>query len=275
MVFALKLWAKAFDLNDPSGANGPPTMSSYCLTLMAIAYLQSRRVLPNLQANVRARVPNDNVTEEPDTVWIGWGKDQGTKAHVGFDRSPPAGWTCGEPNLTAAQALRDFFSFFNKSQSASADKSNIFAGEPDFLPGVGKFEYDSEILSVVQGGVAPRARVQGISNREDANLRQRLIDEGMDLEQVKVVMQKRKEEAERKEAEIGKGDKGIQPRLWEDKVLVVQDPFLWSKVSLRSATGKVYLTAELRGRYEQRRLEAVRRGELFAPHRRFRSHSGY
>jgi len=217
MVYALKLWAKAFNLNDPSGANGPPTMSSYCLTLMAIAYLQVRGVLPNLQSSVRAKVPNDNITEEADTVWIGWGKDQGTKAHVGFDRSPPAGWKSAEPGLTAAQALRDFFSFFNKQSNPKS---------PD------AFQYDSQIVSIVQGGVAARAKDQGESNREEAKLREQLVEQEADPEYIKSILQQKREEHEKKENEIGKGDNGIQPRQWEDKVLVVQDPFLWNKVDL-------------------------------------------
>ena len=215
MVYALKLWAKALDLNDPSGAHGPPTMSSYCLTLMAIAHLQFRGILPNLQANVQAKIPIDNITEEPDTVWVGWGKDQGTKAHIGFDRFPPAEWKSAEPELTAAAALRDFFSFFNKQ--AVPKSSN-------------RFLYDSQIVSIVQGGVAARAKSQGESNREEAKLRQQMIDQGAEAEQIKQVLQQRREEQERQESQSGKGDKGIQPRQWEDKALVVQDPFLWNKV---------------------------------------------
>jgi hypothetical protein len=216
MIYALKLWAKAFDLNDPSGAHGPPTMSSYCLTLMAIAYFQSRGILPNLQANVHAKIPNDNITEEPDTVWIGWGKDQGTKAHIGFDRSPPAGWKSAEPEVTAATALRDFFSFFTKQANPKSPN---------------KFSYDTQIISIVQGGVAARAKDPGDSNRQEAKLRQQLLEQGAEPEHLKKVLQQRREEQEEQELQIGKGDNGIQPRQWEDKALVVQDPFLWNKAS--------------------------------------------
>lgn len=40
MVFFLKKWAKSLGLNDPSGANGPSSFSSYCLALMTVGFLQ-------------------------------------------------------------------------------------------------------------------------------------------------------------------------------------------------------------------------------------------
>ena len=40
LLFAIKRWAKAADLNDPAGRDGPPSFSSYSLTLMTIAWLQ-------------------------------------------------------------------------------------------------------------------------------------------------------------------------------------------------------------------------------------------
>lgn len=60
-------------------------MSSYCLTLMAIAYLQHIGHLPNLQADINVpEVCRPEDTSEHDVVWVSWGKEQGVKAHVGF-----------------------------------------------------------------------------------------------------------------------------------------------------------------------------------------------
>ncbi|KAN0065795.1 hypothetical protein ACQY0O_000925 [Thecaphora frezii] len=49
MVFFLKHWFSQRELNDPSGAKGPMSLSSYTIALMAIQYLQLRGLLPNLQ----------------------------------------------------------------------------------------------------------------------------------------------------------------------------------------------------------------------------------
>lgn len=46
----IKYWAKQRLLNDPSGASGTVSLSSYTLILLVISYLQHRRVLPNLQS---------------------------------------------------------------------------------------------------------------------------------------------------------------------------------------------------------------------------------
>lgn len=40
MILFIKTWAKARSLNDPSGANGPSSFSSYCLALMCVAFMQ-------------------------------------------------------------------------------------------------------------------------------------------------------------------------------------------------------------------------------------------
>ncbi|EIW55746.1 Nucleotidyltransferase [Trametes versicolor FP-101664 SS1] len=49
----IKLWVKSVDLNNPSGEidKGPRSFSSYAITLMTVAYLQSTGHLPNLQAD--------------------------------------------------------------------------------------------------------------------------------------------------------------------------------------------------------------------------------
>lgn len=45
----IKFWAKQRHLNDPSGSSGITSFSSYTLVLLVISYLQSLRLLPNLQ----------------------------------------------------------------------------------------------------------------------------------------------------------------------------------------------------------------------------------
>ena len=199
LIHALKLWASAQQVNDPSGAKSAPTMSSYCLTLMAIAFLQFRGHLPNLQTAVTYEIPDVPSAEGDDIIWVGWGKDEGTKCHVGFDPDPPKGWTPRAPDLTAEEALRGFFEFYSRNK--------LRAGEI-------KFDFQTQVVSILNGGIMDRAVGLGVLAREAAS-------------GVKVS----KEERVRKEMEIGKGDLGLQPRNWSDRRLVVQDPFIWQKVS--------------------------------------------
>lgn len=112
-------------------------MSSYCVTLMAIAYLQHLKVLPNLQAGVDvppSADPRDTGLE--NTVWLSWGKEQGDIAHIWFERRAPAGWVSSSADLTAAEAVRGFFQFFSRVQ--------------------GSFNPDNSFISILNGGVTTR-----------------------------------------------------------------------------------------------------------------------
>ncbi|GMK53949.1 hypothetical protein CspeluHIS016_0105350 [Cutaneotrichosporon spelunceum] len=127
MIHVLKLWLELHDLNDPAGNKGPRTMSSYCLTLMAIAYLQHLAVLPNLQSGVQGPASADpSYRGLKNTVWVSWGKEKGDAAHIWFERRPPAGWASAQPRLTAAEAVRGFFKFFSKARWGSFDPNTQF-----------------------------------------------------------------------------------------------------------------------------------------------------
>lgn len=173
MVHALKLWASSHKLNDPSGARAPATMSSYCLTLMAIAYLQHIGHLPHLQAdtNVPEVCRPEEGTSEHDAVWISWGKGQGVKAHVGFSLSPPDDWKPSIPNLTAADAIRGFFEVFSLNGSAP------LRGE--------KFDRVIQIVSILQGGIVPRAKEYGQEVRESQQRRDTLLNLASSLERIR------------------------------------------------------------------------------------------
>ncbi|CAE6413282.1 unnamed protein product [Rhizoctonia solani] len=66
LIFFLKRWAKSYGLNDPSAQSGPPGFSSYCLALMTVAYLQTRKALPSLQAQFDGVSAN----RDQDGVWM-------------------------------------------------------------------------------------------------------------------------------------------------------------------------------------------------------------
>lgn len=201
-------------------------MSSYCLTLMIIAYLQHRGILPNLQGKVKTVSPDDFARQDQDVIWVGWGKNQGIKANIGFERAPPSTWKPSEPGLTAAQALRDFFSFFNRTRTQGD-----------------RFDYSKEILSILQGGVASRAKPQGQTQREDDNMRREMAKAGKSIQEIDAAVKAWKAKMDLDRPNIGKGDQGIQSKLWEEKTLVVQDPFLWQKASHIRAPSSSLLTS--------------------------------
>jgi DNA polymerase sigma len=200
LIHCLKLWSKANHVNDPSGKDGMPTMSSYCLTLMAIGYLQHRGILPNLQEDVEVRVPDYPETEGKDVIWAAWGKPSGLKINVGFSDKAPADW---EPStkLTVSEAVRGFFSHFARTGSGRA------------------FQYNTQVVSILNGGIINRAKPQGQETQEAQQRKAAGIPAPT------------KEEMIARETYMGKGDQGIQPRNWSERRLVVQDPFIWQKVS--------------------------------------------
>ncbi|WVQ73196.1 hypothetical protein IAR50_002761 [Cryptococcus sp. DSM 104548] len=215
MIHTLKLWSSSHNLNDPSGSRGPATMSSYCLTLMAIAYLQPIGHLPNLQENVHVpEVNRPEDTSEDDVVWVSWGKDQGIKARVGFDLEPED-WIQQEKDLTAADAIRGFFEFFSLSGTAP------LRGE--------KIDRDSEIVSILMGGIVPRAKAYGQEMREASERQQLLENMGVPAHKIRSSNDDMRLARLAEEPKMGKGDRGIQPRNWGQNRLVVQDPFLWLK----------------------------------------------
>ena len=202
-------------------------MSSYCLTLMAISYLQYCGCLPNLQVDVRVAIPDlPDDASDPDVIWVGYGRDQGFKAHVGFSKSPPSDWVSRDPDLTAGTAIRGFFRYFSQSYDPSEDR----------------FDYSSSILSVLNGGVLPRARAAGYAKRAE------LSAMGLTNDEIVQVMNDRQSQVDR-EDDMGKGNEGIQPKSWADKKIVVQDPFLWRKESHRLfCSAKLMMSRIVRGR---------------------------
>jgi hypothetical protein len=220
LIHSLKLWASAQEINDPSGKKGPSSMSSYCLTLMAIGYLQYRGNLPNLQVDVKYTLPDRLDLDEPDVVWVGWRKPQGIKAHVSFEKIAPRGWKPREPDLTASEALRGFFAFFSLTSAT---------------PGSPRFDFANQIVSVLNGGVIKRAYPQA---QQTCDVQARIADSRSNETRTK-------EKALAQEMMTGKGDRGIQPRNWGERRLVVQDPFIWQKVNTISSSAEMRRQEEL------------------------------
>lgn len=170
---------------------------------MAIGYLQHLGALPNLQEDVDVRRPEHPEDLAEDVVWGGYGKDQGMKIHVGFSDSPPPGWTPRDPSLTAAKAVRGFFDFFTPNEHKR------YSSSPPF-------DYVNQMVSIANGGVIKRALPLGGMQAQVQTRRAQGLPEPSRAD---------------REANMGKGMDGIQPNNWGERRLVVQDPFIWQKVS--------------------------------------------
>jgi len=108
MIYVIKYWARNRELNDPSALRATP--SSYTYALMTIAFLQMRRLLPNLQR------PSD--AEYPDPVKHIWfrkvARYSGKMVHMKCDVQVLASdkWEPSREVPTHRQALIEWFSYW-------------------------------------------------------------------------------------------------------------------------------------------------------------------
>ncbi|KAG8722363.1 hypothetical protein FRC08_003314 [Ceratobasidium sp. 394] len=104
MIFFLKRWARSYGLNDPSAQTGPPGFSSYCLALMTVAYLQTRRILPSVQA----RFDGAPADRDQHGVWL---RVKG-KPSLWCDTrwEEVGGWDC--PDVPLEEAVYGWFKFW-------------------------------------------------------------------------------------------------------------------------------------------------------------------
>ena len=279
LIHTVKTWAKSRNLNDSSGAKGSPTLSSYCWTLMSIAYMQIIGKLPNLQDAVSVRAAG----REDCVIWVSWGKPQGQAANIGF--AEPR-----EDGLAAAAAREDdvgsivkgFFAFYHtmfRDDREPADKPlAIYDGR---VPST-----RHHVISVWKGGLTNRstsidasssskrrvdkqkgqacggdAVISGLEQNE-----QTTIEEEVENANVQEASQTLPNERDNRGArakgrnrslpaeELARGppvDGFAQPQRWAKAELVVQDPFLHDKVSHVQVAGILQsvdqrLAAELR-----------------------------
>ena len=198
-------------------------MSSYCLVLMAIGYLQYLGLLPNLQSGVPFAIPDDSSKPTGETTWVSWNREQGIKAKVGFSRLPPNTWTPKSLDLSLSQVIRGFFEHFSRA---------------------GDFRHKERLVSILNGGILERSEPQGKDADDVRLLRSSLADQGFSLPEMAQVLKTRAADKLENERYMGKGNKGTQPRFWSERTLVVQDPFLWQKVGPETACNSPQLTRQ-------------------------------
>lgn len=227
-IHVIKSWAKARNLNDPSGEHGIPTLSSYSWVLICIAYLQSGGFLPNLQdPSLVAKARREDAS-----AWVQFGKPEGQK--IGIQFAPH----------TLAPAIKTVDSEW---KSLGKHVSVFFAWMGDFLKQPqdarsghsGREWHGNAGFSVYRGGLfqrtTPYVRTSRKAIEEENRLRNernrakdRAKAEAKGFEGISATL----EEAQNFNSDNDNQEgSSAEPRTWKSHPLVVQDPFIHGKVS--------------------------------------------
>lgn len=150
LIHVVKTWAKCRNLNDSSGSQGSPTLSSYCWTLMCIAYLQSIGKLPNLQDSESVK----KCGRENCVIWVSWGKPQGQAANIGFaDPLVDDSAAFQTPIDDIGEIVKGFFTFYYNMLR----KDEGYEGEPTVIHNGRVPDARLHIISVWKGGLTDRS----------------------------------------------------------------------------------------------------------------------
>ncbi|KAF8317675.1 hypothetical protein DL93DRAFT_2165525 [Clavulina sp. PMI_390] len=194
LLYFVKLWAKAHGLNSPALGGRDRSFSSYCYALMAVGYLQHIGALPNLQSEFANLAVNDR-----QGFWL---RDKRNTARVfcdiRFSKDPPATWTPSVNMPSASDTIKGWFRYWGIQHDYETTKMSIRYGGP--LSREGSFaEPDPK-----------QSKPPEIPPRSDGRLFSYSLDEaGL-------------------QAFLAEPD----PERWNDNLLVVEDPFIRSKVPL-------------------------------------------
>ncbi|WWC85710.1 uncharacterized protein L201_000576 [Kwoniella dendrophila CBS 6074] len=251
LICFVKNWYKVKSGKDPKTSNriNPFKLSSYCLSLICISYLQHIGHLPNLQKNINVKEysTEEDWLNDDELVWSEWGKLQGTSSHTFFTKSVPHDWKASDPTLTVDQAVRGFFRFF------SQNPPQTYFSSIDPSENVDQFVPLYQIISPLDGGITSRSAPyksptlvkmnESIIGDKDQQIRYYLVYKGYSTDQIKLIMNEWKiQKAKKLRMEMGKGNLGLQPPEWEKNRLVVQDPFIWTKNQAASMDDQAFDT---------------------------------
>lgn len=252
----VKFYTKARGLNDPSGAKGPVTFSSYTLILMVIAYLQNIDFLPNLQDP--DLIAQHGVTPRRffSTPKVRWRRGQMTKlvGSVGWDVTfveELDDWN--PPPTTLRELARGFFDYYGETFDPQQNCISIQNGAPSprakaYVP---ESNFEKEILArkngkqSLQGGEMSAEEMRRQEN-EDAVLEafaeeraKKLVgdedgpnagfdllhgDQDDGLEENFDAQDQELDRASRSSSPVA-FENFHEPERWATRLLVVQDPF--------------------------------------------------
>ncbi|OCF59763.1 hypothetical protein L486_02436 [Kwoniella mangroviensis CBS 10435] len=229
LIYTIKKWYKYISGKDPKLSNRQNKfkLSSYCLSLICIGYLQHIGQLPNLQEDVIARRYDtiEEMMKDDELIWGEWGRTQGRAFHTSFSNKPKESWKVRDTKMVVAEVIRGFFQYFAQDTIDTKSESTYAESSDHFNP-------ITHIISPLNGGIIPRTLIY--NDKIYANLEKDqmtyLKGKGYDPFQISLIMQHyRMAKSLQMEMRMGKGDGGIQSYEWCERKLVVQDPFRWMK----------------------------------------------
>lgn len=232
----VKFYFRQRQLNDPSGARGPVTFSSYTLILLVIAYLQHLNLVPNLQSDEivqSARVPRRKFWSRPrqnirrKTVHVsastGWDTTYAERIPKDFQWTPAV-----IPGGVAELAL-GFFNYYGRF-----------------------FEPENEVVAIASGGSFRRARpirsfteaahgkkkTQLAPSEKDATALEETLgadrrNEGNGGDENEAEEDPEVTRASRSSSPVAYG-RFSEPYDWQDQNIVVQDPFILTRNTARN-----------------------------------------
>ncbi|KZO91943.1 hypothetical protein CALVIDRAFT_541427 [Calocera viscosa TUFC12733] len=205
LVFSIKRWANALGMNDPSGQHGPVGFSSYCLTLMLIFYLQTRGILPSLQADIK----EPNKVWFDTTKWVRLANDQRLQCDTRFGNAED--WEVMKYEIE--DVLAGFFRYWGSVHNYGNNIASIKEGVPvpRTIP-IGQAAIDrAAIIAEYQDG------------RADGDDYNTFVPSDEDL-QSDASSLRSGWNSDKDSIEVFE-----QPASWTQRILVVQDPFLLIK----------------------------------------------
>ncbi|WWD05942.1 hypothetical protein V865_004027 [Kwoniella europaea PYCC6329] len=229
LIYTIKRWYKSISGKDPKLSNrlNKFKLSSYCLSLICIGYLQHIGQLPNLQEDIMARGYQtiEEMMEDEELIWGEWGRTQGRAFHTTFANKPKEYWKARDTKMIVAEVVRGFFQYFAQDTIDTKSESTYAEDSDHFNP-------ITHIISSLNGGILPRILLykdQTYPNLEKDQMTY-LNRKGYDPSQISLIMQHyRMAKSLQIEMKMNKGDGGIQSYEWSERKLVVQDPFSWVK----------------------------------------------
>ena len=251
----VKFWAKQRRLNDPAGSSGLTSFSSYTLVLLTISYLQSLKILPNLQ--------------DPTLI-----ADLNIKRRQFFTRPKKASGRKSRQVVYASGGIGWDITFVEASEYLAAER-----GETVVAPSVGElargfFEYytsafamDRDVASISSGGIFERKSIDRSPPSPELTMdKLSIAGRGQLVVEAEEEYQQSPEEVRRQKAEddalqamaeedgrapatpmvvdavtstVLPGSPGfVQPAIWTQQ-LIVQDPFILTRNTALNVTDQI------------------------------------
>lgn len=251
----VKFWAKQRRLNDPAGASGLTSFSSYTLVLLTISYLQSLKILPNLQD--QTLIADLNIKRRQ--FFTRPKKASGRKSRQAVYASGGIGW-----DITFVEA-REYLAARGGEAVVPPSVGELARGFFEYYTSA--FAMDKDVASISSGGVFERKSVNRPPSPPKLSMDKLNIADGKEVAvEVEEEDQQSPEEIRRQKDEdaalqamaeedgrapakpmvvdavtstvLPGSPDFVQPAVWTQQ-LIVQDPFILTRNTALNVTDQI------------------------------------